>query len=106
MISKEQPDQALCIVGRAITKWPDRSGIDGIKNIGREPSTVHGTIHGRVTRDQMNSITDASRFRSREIWDLTLMVATGRLGIERIAFVIELFQSFTRSIEALDNAGF
>ena len=37
---------AFWMMGEANTRWPDRGEIDIMENIGREPSTVHGTVHG------------------------------------------------------------
>jgi beta-glucanase (GH16 family) len=37
---------AFWMLGDGNTKWPDRGEIDIMENIGREPATVHGTIHG------------------------------------------------------------
>jgi len=37
---------AFWMMGEGDTMWPDRGEIDVMENIGREPSTVHGTIHG------------------------------------------------------------
>jgi beta-glucanase (GH16 family) len=37
---------AFWMMGEGAAKWPDRGEIDIMENIGREPSTVHGTIHG------------------------------------------------------------
>lgn len=37
---------AFWMMGEGTAKWPDRGEIDIMENIGREPSTVHGTIHG------------------------------------------------------------
>lgn len=37
---------AFWMLGDGSEKWPDCGEIDIMENIGREPSTVHGTIHG------------------------------------------------------------
>ena len=37
---------AFWMMGEGAARWPDRGEIDIMENIGREPSTVHGTIHG------------------------------------------------------------
>jgi beta-glucanase (GH16 family) len=37
---------AFWMMGQTDTTWPDRGEIDVMENIGREPGTVHGTIHG------------------------------------------------------------
>ena len=37
---------AFWMMGDGNTPWPGRGEIDVMENIGREPDTVHGTIHG------------------------------------------------------------
>ncbi len=37
---------AFWMMGEGNARWPDRGEIDIMENIGREPDTVHGTIHG------------------------------------------------------------
>jgi beta-glucanase (GH16 family) len=37
---------AFWMMGDEPSRWPDRGEIDIMENIGREPDTVHGTIHG------------------------------------------------------------
>ncbi|MFD0786501.1 ricin-type beta-trefoil lectin domain protein, partial [Micromonospora azadirachtae] len=37
---------AFWMLGTSSNSWPDRGEIDIMENIGREPSTVHGTLHG------------------------------------------------------------
>jgi beta-glucanase (GH16 family) len=37
---------AFWMMGDGTARWPDRGEVDIMENIGREPSTVHGTIHG------------------------------------------------------------
>jgi beta-glucanase (GH16 family) len=37
---------AFWMMGEGDLPWPDRGEIDIMENIGREPSIVHGTIHG------------------------------------------------------------
>ncbi|MBZ5727099.1 MAG: glycoside hydrolase family 16 protein [Acidobacteriia bacterium] len=37
---------AFWMMGDGGEKWPDRGEIDIMENIGREPGTVHGTVHG------------------------------------------------------------
>ncbi len=37
---------AFWMMGAGGAKWPDRGEIDIMENIGKEPGTVHGTIHG------------------------------------------------------------
>ncbi|MEV6376878.1 RICIN domain-containing protein [Micromonospora musae] len=37
---------AFWMLGTSSNSWPDRGEIDIMENVGREPSTVHGTLHG------------------------------------------------------------
>jgi beta-glucanase (GH16 family) len=37
---------AFWMMGEGNARWPDRGEIDIMENIGREPDTVHGTVHG------------------------------------------------------------
>lgn len=37
---------AFWLMGQERAKWPDRGEIDVMENIGKEPATIHGTIHG------------------------------------------------------------
>jgi len=37
---------AFWMMGDTSANWPDRGEIDIMENIGKEPGTVHGTIHG------------------------------------------------------------
>ena len=37
---------AFWMMGEGAAPWPDRGEIDIMENIGREPATVHGTVHG------------------------------------------------------------
>lgn len=37
---------AFWMMGDEPQRWPDRGEIDIMENIGKEPATVHGTIHG------------------------------------------------------------
>jgi beta-glucanase (GH16 family) len=37
---------AFWMMGEGSAPWPDRGEIDIMENIGKEPGTVHGTIHG------------------------------------------------------------
>jgi len=37
---------AFWMMGEGAASWPDRGEIDIMENIGKEPDTVHGTIHG------------------------------------------------------------
>jgi len=37
---------AFWMMGANSERWPDRGEIDIMENIGKEPGTVHGTIHG------------------------------------------------------------
>jgi beta-glucanase (GH16 family) len=37
---------AFWMMGDGTERWPDRGEIDNMENIGREPFTIHGTMHG------------------------------------------------------------
>jgi beta-glucanase (GH16 family) len=58
---------AFWMMGDVNLGWPDRGEIDIMENIGREPATVHGTIHGPGYSgaqgiSQLYSLPSGSRF--------------------------------------------